>query len=529
MDMKKYILSAVAMLVTMPMAAQETYENAKLTGDDLNGTARYVGMGGAMEALGADISTINSNPAGVGLFRHSTLSGSAGLLFQSADKGAKGDKTSASFDQLGFVYSIKSGRNSYVNIAYNYHKSKNFNYILAAANRLNGASQNKQTSQKWYNGAFERNNDNLSTVDGFYMDNFLYSGTDADENKFYDGWVDANSFQLNREHEGWIADHDFSVSGNINDRVYLGLTLGLKDVNYKHYGEYWETLVDNSQVGIQDDRKVDGTGVDVKAGIIVRPVEESPFRIGAYVHTPTWYELTTENTTRFYDSSQSSGNVDRDYESYDFKISTPWVFGLSLGHTVGNYLALGATFEYADYSQTKTRYIDDRYYDWYSDSFYDDSSSDVEMNRHTENSLKGVATLKLGAEYKPIPSLALRAGYNYVSPKYEDDVEKATAVYSQDYHADQPIGIFYTSTTDFTNWKGTNRFTCGIGYQMNRWNVDLAYQYSAQKGDFRPFGTYIETVPGPGGQIDHTQDNIPSVTSVKNNRSQLLLTVGYHF
>ena len=122
--MKKYILSAVAMMAIMPMAAQETYENAKLTGDDLNGTARYVGMGGAMEALGADLSTISSNPAGMGLFRHSTVSGSAGLIFQSADRGAKGDKTNASFDQLGFVYSIRSGRNSYLNLAYNYHKSK---------------------------------------------------------------------------------------------------------------------------------------------------------------------------------------------------------------------------------------------------------------------------------------------------------------------------------------------------------------------------------------------------------------------
>lgn len=52
----KYLLIASA-LTTLPGFAQETYENEKLTGSDLNGTARYVGMGGAMEALGADIST----------------------------------------------------------------------------------------------------------------------------------------------------------------------------------------------------------------------------------------------------------------------------------------------------------------------------------------------------------------------------------------------------------------------------------------------------------------------------------------
>jgi len=528
MDMKKYILSAVAMMAIMPMAAQETYENAKLTGDDLNGTARYVGMGGAMEALGADLSTISSNPAGMGLFRHSTVSGSAGLIFQSADRGAKGDKTNASFDQLGIVYSIRSGRNSYLNLAYNYHKSKNFNYILAAANRLNGASQNKQTSQKWYNGAFDTNNDNLSTVDHFYLNNFL-GRTDDEGKTYYDGWVDANSFRLNREHEGWIADHDFSVSGNINDRVYLGVTFGIKDVNYKHYGEYSEELVDGARVGITDDREVDGTGFDVKAGIIVRPVEESPFRIGAYVHTPTWYDLTTKNTTRYYDSSLGSAAVESNRERYDYRVVTPWVFGFSLGHTVGNYLALGATVEYTDYSSTKTRYEDLALYDPIYGDVYKDSSNDNVMNRHTDNTLKGVATVKLGAEYKPIPNLALRAGYNYVSPKYKSSGEKATYEYSQEYTANDPIGIYYTSTTDFTNWKGTNRVTFGIGYQIDRWNIDLAYQYSAQKGDFRPFGTYIEDTPNSEGIVDHSQDNIPSVTSVKNNRSQLLMTLSYHF
>ena len=56
---------AALALMAVPMAAQETYQDTKLVDNDLNGTARYVGMGGAMEALGADISTISTNPAGV--------------------------------------------------------------------------------------------------------------------------------------------------------------------------------------------------------------------------------------------------------------------------------------------------------------------------------------------------------------------------------------------------------------------------------------------------------------------------------
>ena len=57
----RYFLFATALMIAMSANAQETYENAKLVGEDLNGTARYVGMGGAMEALGADVSTIGTN------------------------------------------------------------------------------------------------------------------------------------------------------------------------------------------------------------------------------------------------------------------------------------------------------------------------------------------------------------------------------------------------------------------------------------------------------------------------------------
>jgi hypothetical protein len=147
--MKKLFAIAAIVVATMPAAAQETYENAKIAQEDLNGTARYVGMGGAMEALGADISTISSNPAGIGMFRHSNVSLSMGLVTQEgAQNAVGGSKTNASFDQLGFVYSYRSGKTSYVNVALNYHKSRNFDMILSAANQLGNASLNKLTWAK---------------------------------------------------------------------------------------------------------------------------------------------------------------------------------------------------------------------------------------------------------------------------------------------------------------------------------------------------------------------------------------------
>ena len=84
-------------------------------------------------------------------------------------------------------------------------------------------------------------------------------------------------------------------------------------------------------------------------------------------------------------------------------------------------------------------------------------------------------------------------------------------------------GSSYASATDFTNWKSTNRFTIGLGYIVDKFSVDLAYQYSTQKGEFYPFSAMSVN---DGGQ---TYANVPTMTKVQNDRSQLLMTVGYHF
>ena len=53
--MKRLVFILMSAFTVVPLFSQETYENANIATEDLNGTARYVGMGGAMDALGADI------------------------------------------------------------------------------------------------------------------------------------------------------------------------------------------------------------------------------------------------------------------------------------------------------------------------------------------------------------------------------------------------------------------------------------------------------------------------------------------
>lgn len=543
--MKKIFFSACLLSLFMAHAhAQETYENTKLIDNDLNGTARYVGMGGAMEALGADISVINSNPAGIGLFRRSSGSVSFGLVSQDGASSFKyGNKTNASFDQAGFVYSLRDGRRTFINFGFNYHKSKNFDYILNAASGLNGASQHKLSYMKAL--ANENNLDKTSSgwrgkfaytsqLDNLYYNTLMMTSSDG---FFYN---DASRYEFGRAETGYIGEYDFNTSVNVNDRVYLGITIGIHDVHYTGHSLYSEALVNlNNQtagdITVNDERRITGTGYNASFGIIFRPVDASPFRIGLSVTTPTWYDLKTSNYTYLINNTKADGGgkLQGDYpnyttgESYEFKLFTPWKFGVSLGHTVGNYLALGASYEYADYSRLDTRVNDGYDVDYWGD-VYEHSSSDEPMNRHTRETLKAVSTLKIGAEAKVMPNLAVRAGYNYVSPMFKKEGYKDGNIDS--------YGSNYSSATDYTNWEATNRYTVGVGYTLGKMSFDLAYQYAQTNGKFHPFAdSYLDyTYLGQdsnGNDVTMTEslDNYANAVKVSNKRNQLLLTLTYRF
>ena len=511
--MKRIYLTVASLALTSFVAvAQETYENTKLIDNDLNGTARYVGMGGAMEALGADLSTIGTNPAGLGLFRKGKADLSFGLVNQTGmNKFNSLSKTNMSFDQIGVVFNLSKTPNASINIGFNYHKSRNFDQLLNAANTLNNASQNKLTYQKYRNQVFKERKDlTYSQLDALYMDNLLY---DNRTKKYYN--FPATGYLYNQENKGYIGEYDMNLSANLNDRVYLGLTMGIHDVHYKGYAEYTENFVPNANnipgLTLNDSREITGTGFDVKLGAIVRPMAESPFRLGAYIHTPVWYDLTTSNYTVLTDGT-ARPNVG---ETYDFRVNTPWKFGLSAGTTLADRIALGATYEYAAYNAMQTRIKDGGTYDWYYGTYYESSHNDRAMNNHTEDALKGQHTLKLGAEARITDHFSLRAGYNYLSALYKDTAVKDGSLNSP--------GTYYASSTSYVNWKDTNRFTFGLGWNVWRFNIDLAYQYSQQNGTFYPFMDYHE------GSAPSVEDNIANPTQVNNKRHQLLLTMGYKF
>ncbi len=515
---KKNILAVCGLVLAMTVSAQNAYDAERLIGNELNGTARFVGMGGAMGALGGDISVMGTNPAGIGIFRSNDFSLSFGFNSTGTESNFNGssmkeDRTRASFDQLGLVYTYKVGNTTslrYVNFGFNYHKSKNFNRLFSMGGMLDGLSQSWQlanemdyagmTSASSFDQLLDAENPYKTYWNKYPVLSMMGATTGVvdwpDGAEYLMGW-DGYSNHFHSQETGGISQYDFNVAFNIEDRVYIGATLGVTDVNYNRYTSYTEELnddygQDNGTYTLDNYYGVSGAGVDLKLGVIVRPIEESPFRIGLAVHTPTFYELTESYDATLssdilaYDepySQRLSDYLNPDYLTYDYRLFTPWKFNVSAGTTLAGLVAIGAEYEYQDYSSAKLQDLD---------------GYELGEQYSIEENMKGVHTFRVGMEARVAPQFSIRAGYNYSSAIFNDDAYTTLAT--------------YRTSTDFNNIKDRNTFTFGLGYRGSVVYADLAYKLDMYKSDFYAF----DDVDLPATKVD-------------NSRHQLLFTLGARF
>lgn len=538
----KYTLFMVSALGMASVASAQTqYDAFRLSENELNGTARFVGMGGAMGALGADISVMGTNPAGIGLFRGHDLSTS--FSFNSTQvksdfngTSMKEKKNQMSFDQIGFVYSTKIGNKTalrYFNFGFNYHKSNNLNKLFSVGGLLDGLSQTNQIVNM-IGGAVS----DIGEIDNIYNygvkgheklpnpydpvnSNYPYLGVmgvrtelvAVGDNNTLKGWNGDGNYYHSRE-EGGIQQYDFNVSFNVQDKMFFGLTLGVYDVDYRRTTHYSEDIFDQNpefqqpHIGyyeLNNTFRTSGTGTNLKLGAIFRPIDDSAFRFGVAIHTPTWYRLTDIYNSNVYSEmsyqvkNEAGEVVTKDFNAnelisdyvggevlQDYRLTTPWKFNVNLGTVFGGIMAVGAEYEYTDYSSAKL--------------YYSDGYEMSNQNQYLSEDLKGVHTLRLGMETKLTSCFSVRAGYNFSTQAFKETAYKA--LNWNDMRTD----------TEYNNKFSQNTVTVGLGYRGRLFYADFAYKYNLYKSDFYSFS-----------------DINLQAAKLTNERHQALVTVGIHF
>ena len=499
MKHNRLFLSILLLPLVAHLQAQTTYEASALLDTDLSGTARYVGMGGAMSALGADMSTMSTNPAGTGLYRSwdaaLSFSGNWATQLTQSNRGrGRSFDSYGALDNLGMVMTSAmsdEGILRFVNFGFNYRSVKRFDGTMGMASNLGGLSQTGQMAWQVYD-----NYDNVLPDDfndthdeGFFLTNYyddprlgwltlmgaqgyLIDASSLDGGAYYPSVSNTYREQVS----GGIEAYDFNLSLNLADRVYLGATLTTYDVDRHLESTYSEQLRDGGSYTLDNYYRTVGSGTDFKVGAIVRPLAESSLRIGLSATTRTVYTLCDYNSavlrsdislTDGYTHWMQSTTIDtqsRDAFGADcateYTLLTPARYNLSVGGTIGRSWALGAEYEYADYSRTTL-------YDEYG-------NANTPMNTHTSSVLTAHHTLRFGAE-KTFGTFYTRVGYNYQTGGYSREAWKMI-----------PVNSVQTNTA-YANLRHTSLYTCGLGYRGDVFYVDAALLYSTQSAQFFAF------------------------------------------
>lgn len=497
-------------------SAQHIYEMERISSTDLNGTARFVGMGGAMNALGAELSTISTNPAGIGLYRKSDMALTGSITIQKGAPDFAGiGKTRASFDQAGVAVATKIGGKSlkYINYGFSYLKRKNLKNFIGLDNVLTGGlSQSYQmldlawddVNGHWHDLVTEEGRDlaPYPALMGYETYRINPDGRGGYEP------TDAASYNYRRVQWGGVHDYDFNLSFNWFDQIYAGATLGVHSVDLHSALDYGEMLAAGGDYYFRHDQTLTGSGIDAKFGLIVRPVEENPFRIGLAFHTPTLYSVVSDAYA--YADGPNLDLLDGSYASSEaevygreYKIRTPWKVNVSLGTTAGTFFAVDAEYEYSNLPTARTIY---------ADAYWGGRQTDSGLAEEAEACLRGVHTFRVGAEARVSSNIFVRAGYNFVSAPMKTDA-------FLNYFADSP-SYYYNMGTDYVNLGATHRATLGLGYRGKHFYVDAAYQYQTQAAD-----VYAFHAPEAGNNWKNRLQG----QGIDLKRSNLMLTLGYKF
>lgn len=423
MKTRRYIAAFVLCALSLCTWSQDY---VRLGERSIMGTARYVGMGGAMSAIGGDPSAARDNAAGLGLYRRSEV---LFTIDEAIDRTqAQGNSYVAyrnvvSIPQASVVISLPSYRNSDEGIQ--------FNNILFSYNRLCTFGRNIYA----YRQTPASSLGDLIASYGAAMDiDYCASPKNG-----------SSSLQLNES--GQV--HEFAIQWamNISNRWFVGAGMQFQSARFASdasYSEVFPLINDNRQnLANRNNSSLILTSATVagSVGLIYRPT--GWMRLGFGLQTASIGAVNTYTSGEFValtDSTRTSYAPNANYSSSDFHM--PWHISTSAAFQIGAYGLIALQYDY--------------------------------LHQRNETDIH---SLRAGFEVIPVLGFYINAGYVYESSFKNDTrvVPMDPEFVRQDTYFQHPVGAHYASIA--------------LGYRGTHMLAQLAYQYRHQHIKLWPLET----------------------------------------
>jgi hypothetical protein len=311
------------MMAGIPTMAQIPEDAIRMSWYTPSGSARQQAIGGAMGSLGGEISAIFVNPAGLGLYKTSEIVLSPGFSLNNSSGSFRG--TDADADRLNRFNLGTSGFVIGYGDPYSRWNSKAFSIAVNRTANFNrnyyykGLNDNSSFSEPLANQFFDyyvgRKDNNPSLPDEDIIYDALNDPSLSLKTRMalYTYLVDVENDgsniniisraenvgiteQENRiESRGGITELSIGFASNMDDKFYLGGSLGIPIVNYERTTTYTETDAsgdndnDFTYTTLKENYTQKGWGINAKLGLIFKPAEY--VRVGVAIHSPTLYGL----------------------------------------------------------------------------------------------------------------------------------------------------------------------------------------------------------------------------------------------
>ncbi|WP_205503500.1 OmpP1/FadL family transporter [Rufibacter psychrotolerans] len=366
--MKRYsfLLACLALLGSAGKGFAQTEVDAlRYSRTDFGGTARTMGIGGANVALGADAGNLSSNPAGLGLFRRSEITVSAGIVGNEVNSRVYGSETTESRNNLNIpglsaVFTTRKADDEEGD-----WRSSSFGVGFTRLNNFNQRSFYRATGPEsnMKFGEYAAQRADLYGLSPNSLQELAYETylIEEDDLGFYNpNWEGTNVFQENIQSSGAQNQWDFAYGASFRDKLFLGASLGVSTIRFKQTRTYAEEGPQNIRdLQLRDDLTTEGTGISLRVGAIYRPSDA--LRLGFSVQTPTWYTLTDQfNTTlavNYNEAPEEGASLNQyfaaDPGEYEYNITTPFRATGGAAFFLGKNGFITADVEYVDYSSAR--------------------------------------------------------------------------------------------------------------------------------------------------------------------------------
>lgn len=519
-----FFLFAGASALLNPLASQTPEEVAAFNRENLYGSPRYVGMGGAFTSLGSDLSGITLNPAGISVFKYNQIDANLDVSLNRDQLGPfygrqqNENSSRTSLGNLGLAVPFQAGEGKLQNWGFgvSYQRQGNFNRNY----RIQGNRENDFTMGEFWGESSANLNIEAISDDAFaawqaYL--LVDTVTPGDETFIRDstasyaygdfnqgaGTVNSSSivdYELNQF--GSSSTLDFAFGGNYQEKLYYGLSLNFPRLNFTRE-EYITEFIQQqdaapynaTQYTYRRRSDLSGTGFNLKLGLIYVPVPE--FRIGASYQSPTWYSI--DQTYEFeiqgqFNAPPFSGvetNTTSDIFStnqYTYALRRPAVYRVGISSLIANQLLFSLDYRYSQPAQNDLREGNDDL-SLAPDVLEDSYQSGIDgLFRPSRN------TLAAGLEWRIKKRYFIRAGLRQMESLYRQEEEDRTA------------GSIFT-------------YTGGLGAQFDQLGLNLGFALSRQDVEYVTYA----------GQDVKTGENVEVLQPLETKRQWIQITGGISY